>query len=691
MKQFAQRYMWFDENADSLRSDEELFVDCFAGGGGASLGIKLATGRAPDIAINHDKAAIAMHLANHPETHHWCENLWDVEPEEVTEGRPVGGAWFSPDCTHHSKAKGNKPKDARVRALAWIVIRWAARVRPRVIFLENVEEFLTWGPLDATGKAIDARKGETFRAFTGALEGGIDLESDAVAEMREFLGDDIERFGVLNGLGYKVEWKILTASSYGSPTTRKRLFLIARCDGEPIVWPAESHGSPKEITRQLKKNGHCRLNKWRTAAEIIDWSIPCPSIFCTREEAKAVGLAVQRPLKEKTLKRIAEGIRRYVIETTNPFIVSTNHGGEHFRGQPLDRPLATMTRKHGWGVVDPVLAPFVTSSAYSKSTGRGKYIYHVAEPLRTLTTTCDKVLVAPYLSRMFGRSVGSRIESPIGTLTSENKTAVLAPYLASYYGPKGDDGHRGRGIGEPLPTQPTENRFALVSPTLVQTGYGERMGQSPRCLDLHRPLGTAVAGGGKHALVSAFIAKHFSGSVGIEAERPFPTITTIATQNQLIAATLVKNNHGGKQAFDVAEPLRTVMAGANHHAIVEARIEQVRAFLFRYYGSGGQWSGIDRPTPTITVKDRLALGIVLVGGEPFQIVDIGMRMLTPRELFRAQGFPDSYQIEIGLNGKPATKSEQVGRCGNSVCPQVVAAVVRSNFIARKVTTEAVAG
>lgn len=597
--------MWFDETQSELRDGEEIVVDCFAGGGGASLGIKMATGRAPDVAINHDKAAIAMHLANHPETHHYCENLWDVDPLEVTGGRPIGAAWFSPDCTHHSKAKGNKPKDGKLRALAWIVLRWAARARPRLIFLENVEEFVTWGKLDDNGKPIPELKGDTFRAFTAALEDGVDLNSPAVDELREYLGPDAE--AAIEGLGYKVEWKVLVASGYGSPTTRKRLFLIARCDGEPIVWPAETHGSPKEIARRLKKNHRCNLQKWRTAAEIIDWDLPCPSIFCTREEAKVAGISVQRPLKEKTLKRIAEGIRRYVIDNPSPFIVSTNHGGKHFRGLPL----SAVTRKHGYGFVDPVITPFVTGCG-----GRAGQSPPCAadRPMTTLTTKGDRVLVAPYLVGTGGPVYSAkpvRADQPFGTVMKDDRRALIAPALMSYYGPReGDGGHRGRMLDVPLPTQTTENRFALLAPTLVQTGYGERPGQSPRCLDIHRPLGTAVASGGKHALVSAFIAKHFGGMVGIPAVHPFPTITTVGTQNQLVAATLIKNNHGGKQAFAVDEPLRTIVSQGTHHAVVTSRLQEVRAFLMGYYGNS-TWSDVDRPAPTITVKDRLALGMVL--------------------------------------------------------------------------------
>lgn len=542
-----QKSFWLDDaHRDPLPLDRPVVVDGFAGGGGASWGIQMALGRGPDVAINHDRDAIAMHMANHPDTRHYCENIYDVSPDEVCEGRVIGAAWFSPDCTHFSRARGAKPVKKEIRGLAGAIIPWAEmdrRYRPRVIFVENVSEFQTWGPIDEqTNQPIKERAGEYFREW--------------VQQLRD--------------LGYEVDWRELVASDYGAPTTRKRLFIIARCDGRSIVWPAPTHGSPAKVAK------HPQLQTWRTAAEIIDWSIPCPSIFLTKEEAKREGCI--RPLADKTLARIAEGIRRYVIETSSPFIVRVNHGSDHWRGQPL------------------------ASTANQGTTGRAPYCWDAQEPVRTLTTTGDKVVVAPMLSRMFGASVGSAIDSPVGTATAKNKTA----------------------------------------------------------------------------LVAAFIAKHYGGVTGVPAETPFPTITAVGTQNQLVAATLIKNNHGDKQAFDVDEPLRTVMAGANHHAVVQARMQQVRAFLFRYFGSGGQWSSCESPTPTITAKDRLALGIVLVDGEPFQIIDIGMRMLTPRELFSAQGFPSTYVIDRGEDGRPLTKSAQVARCGNSVPPPFAEALVRAN-------------
>lgn len=640
-----QKFFWFNDAHDKPLPRRAIFVDGFAGGGGASVGIEAALGRQVDVAINHDKAAIAMHMANHPRTKHYCENIWTVDPVATCEGRKVQGAWFSPDCTHFSKARGKKPVRKTIRGLAWVVVRWAELVKPRVMFIENVEEFLTWGPVDRkTGKPVKEKAGVTFELW--------------VWKLRE--------------LGYEVEWRVLQASDFGAPTTRKRLFIVARCDGKPIVWPEPTHGGPKQIAKDLRTKGHSRRRPWATAADIIDWSIPCPSIFLTPAEAKREGCI--RPLADKTLKRIAEGIRRYVIETNDPFIVRTNHGGDHFRGQSVRQPLGTMVQSQEYAVVDPVIAPYGMALQHGGSVRRlddpwhtitasnkdcnllvsptllrtdmhssnAGCVYHAGDPLRTITSSGGHAVVSPLISRMYGASVGSSIESPIGTTTMENKTALVAPILSTYYGvrPDGDGAHRGQTLECPLATQGTENRFALVS---------------------------------------AFIAKHFGGMVGIPADRPFPTVTTIGTQNQLVSACLVKENHGEKMWFEAREPLRTIVAQGTHHAVVTTRMEQVRAFLFRYFGSGGQWSPLTAPCPTITVKDRLALGIVRIQDELWQIVDIGMRMLTPRELFRAQGFPSDYAIDIGLNGKPATKSEQVARCGNSVSPHPAEALVRANL------------
>ncbi len=529
-----------------LDISEELIVDNFAGGGGASCGIELALGRHVDIAINHDPEAVAMHALNHPQTEHHCESVWDVDPLELTKGRPVGLAWFSPDCKHFSKAKGGKPRDKKIRGLAWVAMRWAALVRPRVIILENVEEFQTWGPVLADGNPCPKRKGDTFRSFVHQLQ---------------------EK-------GYAVEWRELRACDYGAPTIRKRLFLIARCDGKPIVWPEPTHGAPdsaavKERTRK----------PWRTAAECIDWSIPCPSIF-----------ERSRPLAEATQRRIARGLRRYVIDAAKPFVVQ----------------LPRMTT-----------APILTECANAS----GQRAFRADEPLRT---QCAEV--------------------------------------------KG--GH-----------------FALASATLIQTGYGERAGQAPRAPGLDKPLGTVVAGGAKHALVSAFMAKHFTGVVGHGLPEPLHTVTA-TDHHALVSSNLVKLR-GECTGSPTDAPVPTVTAGGTH-------IGEVRAFLVKYYSEGGQDQDCRDPMHTIPTKDRL--GLVTVAGEQYQIADIGMRMLAPPELYRAQGFPSSYifapiidlanptlefvreaLMRIGRT-KPyqLPQHAQVRMCGNSVSPPMAAALVRAN-------------
>lgn len=439
--------------------NNDLIVDLFAGGGGASTGIELATGRYVDIAVNHDPKAVAMHETNHPQTRHFCEDVFEVDPVAVTKGKPVGLLWASPDCKHFSKAKGGKPVSKKIRSLAWVVVKWARLVRPRVICLENVEEFQTWGPLE--GDLPDpARKGETFRRWVAELE----------------------------KLGYDVQYKELRACDYGAPTIRKRLFLVARCDGLPIVFPQPTHGKG--------------LKPYKTAAEIIDWSIPCPSIF---------GRA--KPLSDNTLRRIANGIVRFVINVQKPFIVKD----------------------------------------------------------------CAKLL--------------------------------------------------------------------------IQMGYGDNEGR--RVLDLNKPLGTVTSGGNKFELVSAFLAKHYSGVVGTRVNNPVGTITTV-----------------------------------DHHSLVTVgmsdvptnRTEEVRAFLINYYGTGTS-AAVNEPLNTCTGHVHSGLVAVRIGGKEYAIADIGLRMLQPHELYAAQGFPSGYVFDRSGSGAPLSKEAQIRMCGNSVCPPVAAALVKANYCA----------
>lgn len=560
------------------RLELELVIDSFAGGGGASLGIEEAIGRPVDIAINHDRAAIAMHEANHPATRHYQEDVWQVDPVEATGGRPVALLWLSPDCTHHSKARGGKPRDKGIRGLAWVGLRWAARVRPRVIILENVEEFRTWGPLNRRRRPKRNHKGETFDRWVSQLR----------------------------GLGYEVEWRELRACDFGAPTSRKRLFVIARCDGERIRWPLPTHG---------KGLG---LLPYRTAAECIDWSIPCPSIF---ERPK--------PLVVATLRRIANGIKRYVIAAERPFVINLTHGG---RLESVDEPFATITGAH-----------------------RG-----------------EKALVAPYLAGVGGRAGQSperSLDAPYHTTTAKGDTALVTPFLAGITHNK--SGGQTTPGDAPMPTITTSRggEQALIAPTLVQTGYGEREGQSPRSLDIEEPLGTVVGGGSKHALVAGFLAKHFGGheTPGSALDQPADTVTA-RDHHGLVASSLVKL-YGTNDGAPVDAPMPVVTAGGNH-------LGEVRAFLAAYYGNDKDGQAVSEPFRTVTSKERF--GLVTVEGEPYAIVDIGMRMLAPRELFRAQGFPDGYVIDPVVDGRRLTKTDQIRMCGNSVCPPIARALVEAN-------------
>ncbi len=536
----------------------ELVVDNFAGGGGASTGIEQAIGRPVDIAINHDPVALAMHETNHPHTKHYCESVWDINPREVTQGRPVGLAWFSPDCTHHSKARGGKPVSPRVRGLAWVVMRWVGTVRPRIIMLENVEEFVSWGPVvrreDGQQYPCPKRRGHTFRSFVNALRRH----------------------------GYQVEWRELRACPYGAPTIRKRLFLIARCDGAPIIWPEPTHGPD--------------LKPYRSAADIIDWSLPCPSIFLSKEEGRAVG--VRRPLAEATQRRIAEGIRRFVLQHPDPFIVKVNHGYDYFRGQPINQPLQTITAgANGYGVVVPTLA---ASGAVVGCGGRA------------------------------GQSRPRGLDEPVATITAKGDTCLAVPYLV----PR----------------------------------YGEAPRQRPRCADAADPLPTIVPTGNHGQLVQAFLAKHYTGVTGSDLRRPIGTVTAV-DHHSLVTSHMIKLR-GDNVGSHPDDPLHTISAGGFHHG-------QVQAFLMKYYGQGGQWQDVRDPVHTLPTKARM--GLVMVKGQPYQLVDIGMRMLQPHELYQAQGFPPDYIIDRTWDGRRLTKAEQNRMCGNSVSPYPVEAMVTANY------------
>lgn len=520
---------------------KELFVDNFAGGGGASTGIEMAIGRSVDIAINHDPDAIAMHKANHPHTKHYCEDVWQVDPVEACEGNPVALAWFSPDCKHFSRAKGGKPVDKNIRGLAWVAVKWALAVRPRILMLENVPEIRTWCPLGADNKPIKERTGETFRGFILALSTGLPEWHPAYKEMCEALSiepnsEEVKR--LQKGLGYKVQYRTLKSCDYGAPTTRKRFYLIARCDGKRIVWAEPTHAPrDSEAVKQGLKQAY------RTAADCIDWTIPAKSIF-ERE----------KPLAENTMRRIARGIQKFVIDNPEPFIVNYKFNNE---------PKGT--------------------------------------------------------------------DEPLSTVTAVNNHYLVAPTLIQYHSETSKDEVRGQELDEPLMTVDTAPRYAL-SVAHIMKNYG---------------------GGYKGA--------------GSAADAPLDTVTA-KDHNSLVTAHIMtmRNNMDGQP---IDEPLTTISCSGAHHA-------EVQAFLVKYFSTGAAKS-VNEPLDTITTKDRFAL--VTIHGEEYIITDIKMRMLQPRELFNAQGFPEDYIIDCDADGHPYTKTKQVARCGNAVTPQVPAALVKANL------------
>ncbi len=503
--------------------DGKLIVDNFAGGGGASTGIEMATGISVDIAINHDPEAIKMHKANHPSTKHYCESVWDVNPVEACKGRPVALAWFSPDCKHFSKAKGGKPKDKNIRGLAWVALRWAGTVRPDVIMLENVEEFKTWGPLNRSHRPIKAKQGVTFRKFISQLE----------------------------DLGYVVEFRELIAADFGAPTMRKRFFMIARCDGKRIVWPEPTH-APADS--EAVKAG--LLEPYVGAYTQLDFSLPCPSIFDTAEEIKEkYGIRAVRPLAPKTMERIARGLKKFVLDNSEPFIVQVNHSGaKSDYCKSANEPLNTVTGKNGFGVVEP------------------------------------------YLVQCKYDNEAQAVEKPLGTVTTVGSHLLVSPTLIQYHSETSENEVRGQTIENPIMTVDGSNRYGLVT---------------------------------------SFLSKFYRTGTG----------------------------------QDVREPLHTVTTSAGHFG-------EVRAFLIKYYGDAtGQ--DIKNPLDTVTTKDRF--GLVTIEGVDYQIVDIGLRMLEPKELYGCQGFPDDYIIDRDYTGKAYPRSEQVRRCGNAVCPPIPAALVKANL------------
>lgn len=582
--------------------NRELVVDNFAGGGGASTGIEMATGYSVDIAINHDPEAIRMHRANHPRTKHYCEDVWQVDPIEACQGRPVALAWFSPDCKHFSKAKGGKPKDKFIRGLAWVACRWAGLVRPRVIMLENVEEFKTWGPLNRSHRPIKAKRGVTFRKFIKQLE----------------------------KLGYTVEYRELIAADYGAPTMRKRFFLIARCDGKPIVWPEPTH-APADS--EAVKAG--LLKPYMGAYTQLDFSLPCPSIFDTAEEIKEkYGIRAVRPLAPKTMERIARGLKKFVIDNAEPFIVQVNHSGaKSDYCNSMNEPLRVVTAKHGFGIVETYMVQ-IGQTGFTADRSKD-----VREPLTTIVSKNEHCLVetriAPIIDKAYGGNYqggGSKADAPLDTITTVDHNRLVEAKLTPYRGVNTTN-HPGGSCEEPLHTVTTGNQHCLISPTLIQY-HSETTKDGVRGQELKDPIMT-VDSSNRYGLVTSFLSKFYKSGTGQDCRDPLHTITTSA-------------GHFG----------------------------EVRAFLIKYYGQGtGQ--DIKNPLDTVTAQDRF--GLVTIAGVDYQIVDIGLRMLEPKELYGCQGFPEDYIIDRDYTGKEYPRSEQVRRCGNAVCPPIPAALVRANL------------
>lgn len=534
---------------------EEIIVDNFAGGGGASTGMELATGRIVKIAINHDPDAILMHKTNHPHTRHMQASVWDVDPVKECGGCPVGLAWFSPDCKHFSKAKGAALVDRNIRGLAWIVLRWAGTVRPRVIILENVEEFQTWGPV-RRGKPVKKKAGQTFRRFISQLE----------------------------GLGYTVEYRELVAADYGAPTTRKRFVLVARCDGRPVVWPERTHD----------KDGADGLPKWRAAAEVIDWTQPCYSIFATKEDIKSrYGVTVVRPLADNTMRRVIRGVDKFVIKAKTPYIVPwTVTNTCNSVGSPVTAPVHTVTTAGNQLLLSPALIQYHTEQSENV---RGQ---SVTETLRTVDASNRYGLVSACLSKFYGEVVGAEVQAPMPTVTAIDHNALIAANLVEYYG----NGNP-LNVAEPMRTVTSHDREALTL-THICEFKGQDIGQDQR-----KPLRTITASAGEFA--------------------------------------------------EIRTEVRTYEPGADM-----GHWPKVRALLNRFCG--------------YDLKDNEALTLE-IGGTAYFVADIGLRMLTPRELYNAMGFPPDYIIDQDYTGRAYGKSKQVARCGNAVCPPMAEAVVRANL------------
>ncbi|POA88005.1 DNA cytosine methyltransferase [Pseudomonas protegens] len=671
--------------------DDEIVVDFFCGGGGAGTGLEMGLGRAVNVAKNHSPAAISMHTVNHPGAVHYTTDVFDGDPDTECGGKAVGWFHMSPDCTHHSQAAGGQPRKREIRNLSWIGLKWAGKKKPRVISLENVKQILQWGPLiakrdKATGRVVTLDLVQHPTKPKSKINRVADV-GEHVPVSNQFLVPDPKRRGttwrrfvqLLEGLGYAVEWRVIKACDFGAPTSRERLFMIARCDGQPIVWPEPTYA----------QNPAKGQKKWRTAAECIDWTIPSKSIF-----------GRPSPLADATQRRIAKGMKKFVIDAADPFIVPiANWSGDSV--QSAHEPLRTVTswpRGGSFAMASPIIAP---------ATHQGS----------------DRI---------------NDPSAPLPTVTCANRgeLTLISPVMVGAGGPV----YSGKpvSVDQPVGTLMTQNHRALASACIVQAGHGEGSGTTKRrshgVNDICGPVGTITASGGGQSIGTAVMIQANGGFNTTHAKDildPMTTVTNTGSQQQLVTANLL-HLRGNCDARDAGYPLHTISAGGTHHGLVTAFMERqfgasvgqgvdepaptitagggggksslvelqlppeveagalrVAAFLISYYGTENM-SAADAPAPTITTKDRLGLVTVTIKGTPYVIVDICLRMLQPAELYKAQGFPADYIISHGADGKPFTKTQQVHMCGNSVSPPPMAALARANDPWRAVERQAAA-
>lgn len=728
-----------------IRFDREVFIDLFSGGGGTSMGIEQATGMPVFAAVNHDPDAIAMHMTNHPYTKHYQTSVWDVDPQTACEGRPVGLLWASPDCKHFSKARGGKPVNKNIRSLSWVVLKWALDVRPRVLMMENVEEIQTWGPLIyvvRNGKKVwipdPEHSGETFTAFIGMLTAGVPEDHPALDEACHYLHigkNDPKRQRLIDGLGYKVEYRELVAADYGAPTTRKRFMLCGRCDGKPIVWPERTY-APRNSPEV--KSGKCK--PWRSAAEIIDWSLPSYSIFDSKAEIKAKhGVNAIRPLADNTLKRVICGVDKHTIKSCSPFLVTVGYGerkGQAPRVHDPNDPVGTVVSQCKWGLCQPVMSPFIAQQKFNNpaqdienplstitSVGAhelvepvvmpfgmecnhsgGGHVHDLRDPVNTVTGKhtggVAQPIMAPFTFSNTGGSVGAPANDPVYTVRAAGGQVMASASLMCIGQTGGGD--RLRSVRDPVPTVVSKQEACLLSANLIQ--YHTEQTENARTADLNKPLNTVDAanryglataqlveyyGNGqsvgvddplhtvtshdRDALAMVHIQKYFSGVIGSECSDPLSTVTAI-DHNALCAAHVVKFKRD-ELGTSPSQPLPTITA--------ENAYADCRAVLAKVDGCRdlGHWPQIRKLLNKYCgyhlADDEIIL--LLIHGIAYFIADILLRMLTPRELYNAMGFPVDYIIERDYKGNPYPKSKQVARCGNAVCPPMAAAMVRANL------------